>query len=203
MADSRPAKKRRYRSALREEQVEATRARILDAAVAVLAEDLTGLTMPAVAKAAGVSLPTVYRHYPDKRALLDAAVQRMRARLGVISDDYEGLEGLCARQARIMGRFEKLGDDYRALLAVSNAQTMPPEELEPRMAILRERIADDLDGLDGPDAERVLELANLLCSSVGGLAMTRFGLHGDEAAGFTAWTLETLVAGLRARKRSR
>src|SRR5436190_21572487 len=59
---------------LREEHAEAVRVRILSA----VAELLEGggadeLTMPNVAAAAGVSLRTVYRYYPTREQLLEAA----------------------------------------------------------------------------------------------------------------------------------
>src|SRR3954454_13637246 len=59
---------------LREQHAQATRERIL-AAVADLLEEgrLHELTMPAVAKASGVSLRTVYRYYPTREELLEAA----------------------------------------------------------------------------------------------------------------------------------
>ena len=63
---------REYRSALRAEQAEATRARILDATIRVIAGGLAYVSIPAVAREAGVSVPTVYRHFATKRDLLAA-----------------------------------------------------------------------------------------------------------------------------------
>src|SRR3954466_3603430 len=58
---------RQYRSPLRGEQQQQTRERILEAAIALIAEDgLAELTVPGVAERAGVSLRTVYRHFPAK-----------------------------------------------------------------------------------------------------------------------------------------
>ena len=65
-------KARSYRSQLRAEQAEVTRARILDATVRVMAAGLPFLSIPAVAREAGVSVPTVYRHFGTKRDLLAA-----------------------------------------------------------------------------------------------------------------------------------
>src|SRR5918911_2465766 len=59
---------------LREQHAEATRERILSAVAELLergeAEDLT---VPDVAAASGVSLRTVYRYYPTREQLLEAA----------------------------------------------------------------------------------------------------------------------------------
>jgi AcrR family transcriptional regulator len=51
---------------------------ILDAARALIAESgYDGLTMPALARAAGVPLATLYKHVPDRVALLAAFIQRV------------------------------------------------------------------------------------------------------------------------------
>ena len=55
---------------LRAAQAQATRARILEATVAVMARGVASVSIPAVAREAGVSVPTVYRHFATKRDLL-------------------------------------------------------------------------------------------------------------------------------------
>src|SRR5919199_4355749 len=59
---------------LREEHKAATRERILRAVTQLLAEHHpAALSVPAVAARSGVSVPTIYRYFPTKEALLDAA----------------------------------------------------------------------------------------------------------------------------------
>src|SRR3954464_1269648 len=59
---------------LREQHAQATRERILAAVADLLERDtLEELTVPAVAEASGVSLRTVYRYYPTREELLEAA----------------------------------------------------------------------------------------------------------------------------------
>src|ERR687885_2316849 len=59
---------------LREEHRAATRQRILRAVTQLLAEHHpAALSVPAVAARSGVSVPTIYRYFPTKEALLDAA----------------------------------------------------------------------------------------------------------------------------------
>jgi AcrR family transcriptional regulator len=62
---------RRYSMETRAQQATATRARVLHAAVEVLAETgVDALTMHAVAERADVALRTVYNHFPSKEALV-------------------------------------------------------------------------------------------------------------------------------------
>lgn len=74
--------KRKYELKLRAEQQQATRRRIVDAAV-----DLHGsigparTTITAIAARAGVPRLTVYRHFPDERTLFEACSARGRGRM--------------------------------------------------------------------------------------------------------------------------
>src|SRR5262245_7428070 len=66
-------KRRRYRSPLREKRAIQTRERILDGLVQVMARNgIAELSIPLIAKEAGVSIPSVYRYFPTKRELIAA-----------------------------------------------------------------------------------------------------------------------------------
>ena len=89
--------KRSYSSPLRRQRAAETRRKILDAVPVVLAKGLNALTMPAVAKAASVSLPTVYRYFGSADELFNAAavtasggyLERMRSRTMQRGDPVE------------------------------------------------------------------------------------------------------------------
>jgi len=57
---------RPYNNELRAQQAEATRSRILDATIRVMAGGVGTLSIPDVAREAGVSVPTIYRHFGTK-----------------------------------------------------------------------------------------------------------------------------------------
>lgn len=70
---SKKLQKRIYSSALRKKKATETRERILEALVEVMARNGIGeLSVPLVARQAGVSIPSVYRYFPTKRDLVDA-----------------------------------------------------------------------------------------------------------------------------------
>lgn len=80
-------KKRRYDSSSRQRQAEQNRQTILDRARDLLAaEGFDGMTIDAVAKAAGVSTPTVYALFGAKKGILAAILDGVR-----FGGDYEGL----------------------------------------------------------------------------------------------------------------
>src|SRR4030081_1067151 len=67
------ASKRAYRSPLRPQQVAATRERILRACAELVAQRTSlDVSIPQLARTAGVSQPTVYRYFPTKRDLFGA-----------------------------------------------------------------------------------------------------------------------------------
>jgi AcrR family transcriptional regulator len=109
---------RGYRSELREQQSEATRQRILDATMQVLARGLAEVTVPAVAREAGVSVPTVYRHFGSKRDLLAALQPHLQRRAGIDRiappDSIDGLRGTLVA---LIGGMDGLDDVARAALA--------------------------------------------------------------------------------------
>jgi len=70
-----PAVKRPYDNSRRQAQVQATRLRIIEAAkVLFIANGYPATTLEAVAEAADTSLPTLYRLFSSKRALLKAVL---------------------------------------------------------------------------------------------------------------------------------
>src|SRR5688572_9549807 len=65
--------RRPYESPTRREHAELTRQRIIEALMDLLVEERPStISIPAVAKRAGVSVRTVYHHFPTKEALFDA-----------------------------------------------------------------------------------------------------------------------------------
>jgi AcrR family transcriptional regulator len=95
------AEKRVYESPARQRQADETRARIAAAARQLLEETgYAGMTIPAVAKAAGVAVPTVYAIFGSKKGIVSGLLDAAR-----------------------------FGDDYRRLLAEARAVKEDPMEL--------------------------------------------------------------------------
>jgi AcrR family transcriptional regulator len=66
------------------------RARLLEVAVQAFSQEGPDVTLESVAKTAGVGIGTLYRHFPTREALVDAAYQNELARL------CDGVETLLA-----------------------------------------------------------------------------------------------------------
>jgi len=103
-----------YVSPLRQQYAAQTRERILDAAIDGLKEgDLEGLTIARVAKDAGVTERTVYRHFQTREDLIKAVWPRMGTRLG-IPGLPQTVEALLSAPGRIYPRFDTEAGAVRA-----------------------------------------------------------------------------------------
>ena len=77
------ASARTYRSPLRDEQARRTRDLILDALIELLADRRSDdITTREIAERSGVSQPTIYRHFPDRTALLRGISARVGELIG-------------------------------------------------------------------------------------------------------------------------
>jgi AcrR family transcriptional regulator len=92
-------------AAFRERRGDAKRAAVLEAARAgFAARGYAEVSTAEIARLAGVSTATLYRHFPTKldlfAAVLEAAVEDLKAGLAAA----EGLEGLCLAYARLLSQ---------------------------------------------------------------------------------------------------
>jgi AcrR family transcriptional regulator len=75
--------KRRYSNELREAQVRLTREKILEALEALLDEGtIDDLSVPAIAERSGVSVATIYRHFPNRESLITGITKWLEEKAG-------------------------------------------------------------------------------------------------------------------------
>lgn len=195
---------RAYRSELRAEQAEVTRARILDATVRVTAAGLPFLSIPAVAREAGVSVPTVYRHFGTKRDLLAAVYPHAVRGAGLdnlvrprsIDELREGLPTYFART-------DSLGDLARLAMASPASEEVRRLNIPERLAMFR-RVADSIVPKPSrADRDRIARLLVVLTAS-SALRMWRdqLGSSVEEVADDVDWVIRALIASASSRDRS-
>jgi AcrR family transcriptional regulator len=190
------AAERPYRSQLRADQTDATRARILDATVRVMARGIATLSMPAVAREAGVSVPTVYRHFATKPDLIAAIYPHVlrRASLGR-PDPPRSLDELRGSLRAYFDHVESFDVVARAAQASPVADEMRRLTMPDRLAIFR-RLTDSIQ----PPASDVVRdrIARLLVvltqSSALRLWRDQFGTSIDEAADDIDWLVRAVFA---------
>jgi AcrR family transcriptional regulator len=187
---------RPYRSALRERQAEDTRARILDATLRVMADGVASVSIPAVAREAGVSVPTVYRHFGTKRDLLAALHPHVMRRAGF--DEFVPPRTMDDVPQAVHSLFAQL--DHADALARAAMVSPASEEARaaqmPRRYEMCLRVAGSIEPkLAKADRERIARLLLLLISS-SSLRVLRehLGATPDEAAEDVVWAIHAAIA---------
>jgi AcrR family transcriptional regulator len=192
-----------------------TRHAVLEAAAALVAErGVIEVSIQDVADRAGVSHRTVYRHFPNRQALMDAGVAWTESRLAGLgayelpahSDDVGPL---------VRRKFRAFDELVPFVLAafrvdVSRLATRNPSPLDEaatrgarqsaRSRIATRSVLGEISGHLPPDiAEAVGAVIHQLGSTRMWFALRQEeGVEGEPSAEAAAWAVETLIAELRA-----
>ncbi len=187
---------RTYRSELRSQQAEETRARILDAALRVIAEGLAFVSVPGVARQAGVSVPTVYRHFATKHDLLAAVYPHVIRRAGLDEAALpRSMDELRHGLREHFERIDSLGDLTRAVMASPASDDVRRLNIPRRLAAFR-RVADSIEPKPSEvNRDRITRLLVILtASSALRLWRDQLGSSVDEAADDVDWVLRAITS---------
>jgi AcrR family transcriptional regulator len=187
---------RAYRSQLRAQQAEETRARILDATGRVMADGLAYVSIPAVAREAGVSVPTIYRHFATKHDLLAAVYPHVIRRAGLDEVVLPGsMDELRQGLGAYFERTDSLGDLARAAMASPASDEVRRLNIPHRLAAFR-RVADSIEPKPSEvNRDRIARLLVILtASSALRLWRDQLGSSVDEAADDVDWVLRAITS---------
>ena len=187
---------RPYRSELRAQQATTTRERILDATVRVLAGGLADVTVPAVAREAGVSVPTVYRHFRTKRDLLAALQPHLQRRAGIDPNALpNSIDELRGSLVAVLSGMEGLDDVMRAAQASPGAEEVRRVHAPNRFKLARKVVDGVAPELSDADADRIARILVVLTASPA-LRMWRdhFGASVEEIADDIDRTVRAAIA---------
>jgi AcrR family transcriptional regulator len=194
---------RPYRSELRAEQAEATRDRILEATGRVLADGIASVSIPGIAREAGVSVATVYRHFATKTDLLAAMYPHLLRRTGLdelvpprsIDELRDGLRAL-------FDRTDSFDDLARAAMASPGSAEVRRLSMVRRLGWAREFAQTSAPGLAEADRDRIARLLVVLTTS-SSIRMWRdqLGSSVEEAADDVDWVMRAVIAAVSTRTR--
>jgi len=194
--------RRKYDNRLREEQAELTRERVLRAVAEELAESGRAFSIEDVAKKAGVSVPTIYRHFKNRDGLYVAFEAWFRRHHGGALAVPTTLDELVDSSVA----FEFFEDNAELVLAASalreNNFPRDPETGAP-MRLRAEVLSPLLEGLGEDEAHAVVALFRFIRSSLAWKSLTReLDVEPERASAVVTWANRALVAELkRARAR--
>lgn len=188
-------KAREYRSELREQQAEDTRSRILDAALRVMADGFASVSIPNVAREAGVSVPTIYRHFKTKQELLDALYPHLARRSGLTTPPPpKTLAEIRQGVIDYVGHLDSLDDFSRAVLASPASEEARARSMDRRFEIFRPIVDSIEPHLSKADRERILRLIVVLTTSqTVRLLHDHLGASAEQVAADVDWFVNAAV----------
>jgi AcrR family transcriptional regulator len=179
---------------LRDAQRAVTEQRIIQALAALIDEEHPlEISMSAVAKRAGVSEPTLYRHFPTKRDLFAALAgyqfQTVAAGLAPTSP-----EELAEAVGVVFDRSAGIENVVRWTLAATDPQRVPRPNVQARLAMLRTALGDVIADQDDDSAQQLLRTVLLLTSPMAWVYWNDYlGLDPAAAAATAGWAIKALA----------
>jgi AcrR family transcriptional regulator len=189
---------------LRDEQAAVVRRRVLQAVAQLLERDgAEELTVPQVAEASGVSLRTIYRYFPTREALLDAAGRWIGGEL--LQQGYPtSLDDVADSFERACAEFDERPGLVRAMALSQVGREARSSRRRERLDAIRHLLEQEVGALTERElrhAEAVLAyLHNMLAYTT---LREEQRLSGAEIGEALGWAIRTLVADLRRRQRAK
>lgn len=191
---------RRYSSAIRDAHVEQTRALLLDRARTLLSDGgPDALTLPKLAQAAGVSVPTVYRHFPTVDDLLRAFLEWLRPRIGQTAERFNtgAPEQLAHMPLENFPRYEAEAALLRPLMESREFNRVRVASVSDRARNAAKRLRPHAPGWSDAALEGMAGTVWVLNSpQVWRWLRDTWGIDNDEAARAASWAMRTLLEAL-------
>ena len=162
----------------------------------MLAGGLADVTVPAVAREAGVSVPTVYRHFRTKRDLLAALQPHLQRRAGIDASVLPtSIHELRGSLVSVLSGMEGLDDVMRAAHASPGAEEVRRVHAPNRFKLARKVIDGIAPELSEADADRIARILVIMTASPA-LRVWRedFGASVDEIADDIDRTVRAAIA---------
>jgi AcrR family transcriptional regulator len=185
---------RSYSSPLRDRQAAATRSVILEALGAELADgSVEDFSVARLARRAGVSERTVYRHFPTRETLLDGLSEWYNERVADFPDDVAADE-IAPTIAQVFADFDAHESLARGVLASPGGREMRQHARVARLARLDAALAPVLKSADPEGAAAARALIFALCSAQTWQSMRdEGGLDGATAGRAVARAIELIL----------
>jgi AcrR family transcriptional regulator len=182
---------------LREELVQHTRRRLLDAALDILIEGGSDeLSLRKVAKRAGVSAPTAYRHFPTRPELVDAVIAWADVRMQMPTAPLD-VDGLIAALPSIHQTFLEHARFMTAYVRAPSSELRTAGRKN-RARRVEAALRRSLPQLSGDELRAFAPLIQLFVSSATwDVWRTIWQLEGERAGRIAAWAVAALVDTLR------
>lgn len=184
---------------LQDARAAVVRERVMEGVAELLAagEDLT---FAKVAKAAAVPERTVYRHFPNREALLVAVFDWANGRIGFDGERPTDGRAAAALVRRVFPRFDEMAPVIRELLIAPEGLAARLSDNDRRRRAARAVVDAEAPGLHPGDARRVAAVVQLLTAAATWQTLRDYwDMDGAEAGETAALALDLLLEGARSR----
>jgi AcrR family transcriptional regulator len=193
-------KTRVYRSPLRDERAIQTRTRILDGLVQVMARNgIAELSIPLIAREAGVSIPSVYRYFPTKRHLITALDEYAHEKGSFTLDEFgpmETPEDVARIVPMTFKRREAIESTLSAAMNSRLGYSMRHQEFTERAKHFRKALRSAAKGLSRKEQQWLTDVVFVLSSYACVRAFRDYlGLDSEEAGKRVSWAIRLLSRG--------
>ncbi len=192
---------RTYSSPLRERQAQQTRDLILDTLTDLLEDHRADeITTRELARAGGVSERTVYRHFPDREALLGGLSDRLRGLTGTDPPGgaIQSVDDFPRVAVQLMAGLDQVHAAARAEALLNADPRRFSAATRENTEHFRQLVAAAFPELDEREHVRLAAVIRCLLSAQAWLRMREeFGVPGAESGPVVAWVLETLFREIR------
>ena len=189
-----------YRSPLRDDRAIQTRTRILDGLVQVMANTgIAELSIPLVAREAGVSIPSVYRYFPTKRHLITALDEYAHQKGSFRLDEFgtmETPEDIARIVPLTFKRREAIESTLSAAMNSRLGYTMRRQEFVERAQHFNKALRPAAKRLSRKEQQWLTDIVFILSSYSCVRAFRDYlGLDSEEAGKRVAWAIRLLSRG--------
>ena len=192
-------KQRDYQSPLRQEQARRTREQILDGLIQAMERGgLADLSIPAVAREAGVSVPTIYRYFHTKRELIESLGSYIIQKSGInlTPPPPRSPEELIAMVKEVFLKYEGADEMLRAAAMSELSYEMRQHALPRRLELIEEALRPVADRFNETDRIHLRNSVFILTTTAIARAFKDYlNLSGEEAADTVEWAIRILTSG--------
>jgi AcrR family transcriptional regulator len=182
----------------RARQRDATADLILEAVGRCLEDvELSDLTFTQVARAAGLGERTIYRHFPNKEALLDGWWRAHKARIGQESFP-DTLAALVQFPLRAFPAFDEEAEIIKGTILSPQGRAMTLARNDARQAAIRKAVKAEVGDLDEEKLREICAIVQLLQSATAWLTMRDYwGLSGTQSGQAASRAIQAIIQSAR------
>lgn len=185
---------------LRDAQAKLTRGRILEAACNLLAADGDpgAITFKSVADNAAVTEMTVYRHFPNRDALLKGIWEHLNAQIDPRIGMPRSVDELLKQHQSLFAGFDRLSTQIIAAIATPQGREMRASLNEDRKAAFLAIVTEAAPQLTDGRRTQVAALLQLLHSAYAWASLReQWDLTGEEAGLATRWLIDLILENVK------